>query len=231
MRTKFPSRSGTQSQSLYPCLLGLVAALLVTTQASATVVNGNFDSGLSGWTVTGDVTATAEATLSDATDGYAALYQPLALAPGQYRIEFDVLGLLSSDLSADPNAFPDTLFASLYFINDLSSFDLAGAVFDDSAALLDLDASGPLYVAGTLSQSALGPDWMHLSFDFQNQYSYVVPVFELVDFNYLSGDSAASVDNVSITATGVVPEPSSLVVLALGVGGLFVRRRPPRSVA
>lgn len=206
--------------------LGLAVACFSAVPGYATVINGDFSTGLSDWTASGDVSATTEATLGDNGEIYSYLLQPVALANGQYRIEFDFLNLLSSDLTGDVNAFPDTFFASLFFTNDLPSFDLVGAVFDDVTPLMDLDASGALNVAGVLSPSVAGPNWTHFSFDFTNNYSYVIPVFELLDFNFVSADSVVSLDNVSITQpTGVVPEPATLTLMAMGLAGCIATRK------
>lgn len=219
-------KKSLSSKSTKRWALGLAVACFSAVPGYATVINGDFSAGLSDWTSAGDVSATTEATLADNGQIYSYLLQPVALASGQYRIEFDFENLLSADVTSDPNAFPDSFFASLFFVNDLSTFDLANGVFDDVAPLLDADSSGVLNVAGVLSPSAVGPNWTHFSFDFTNNYNYVIPVFELLDFNFVSADSAVNLDNVSITQpTGVVPEPATLTLMAMGLAGCVATRK------
>lgn len=203
--------------------LGIAVACLAAAPGYTDVMNGDFGAGLSNWTTSGDVTGTTEATLGDNNEIYSYILQPVALANGSYRLEFDFLNLLSSD---DANGFPDMFFASLFFTNDLPSFDLAGAIFDDVTPLMDLDASGALNVAGVLSPSMVGPSWTHFSFDFTNNYSYAIPVFELLDLNFVSADSAVSLDNVSISQpSGVVPEPATITMVAMGLAGCIATRK------
>ncbi|MBI2425203.1 MAG: hypothetical protein HYV27_20420 [Candidatus Hydrogenedentes bacterium] len=198
--------------------LALVLAAFTAVPCSASVVNGAFDSGLSSWTASGDVTAATEAVLGDNGTDYSLLYQGVALAPGAYRIEFDFLNLLSGDLSVDPFAFPDTFFGSLFFTDDLGAFDLAGAVFDDVTPLLDLDASGASNVNGVLGASALGGNWTHFTLDFSSNYAYAIPVFELFDLNLATGDSQVWVDNVSITPSiPNLPEPATMTLSLMGL--------------
>lgn len=203
----------------------LAAVCLFAIPSGASIVNGTFDTGLTGWTSEGDVLAASDASLGDDGALYSLLYQGVALAPGSYRFEFDFLNALSGDL-IDDLSFPDTFFASLYFTNDLGTFDLANAVFDDVQSVMDLDASGPYNVAGTIGGSVLGPQWTHVTYDFTNAYAYVVPVFELLDLNGIGADSNVRVDNVSITAqSAIVPEPATFTLLALGLAGTVVRTR------
>lgn len=201
-------------------------AWLTALSSSATIVNETFDAGTIGWTTSGDVGGTTDAYLGDTNTDYSLLYQGFAIAPGTYRIEFDYLNVMSSEVPADLAAFPDVFFASLYFTNDLGTFDLAGNVYDDVDFLLDLDSTGAYNVAGTLSPSALGGNWTHFSYDFTNSYAYVIPLFELFDFNTITSDSQTRLDNVMICqTTQVVPEPATLTLSLLGLLGCVVTRR------
>lgn len=198
-------------------------------QAShATLLNGDFSSGLNGWRTEGDVqVVNEEAILGDNNEFYSALYQGVALVPFIYTIEFDFKNALSDvpDMPGDPFAFLDTFFASLYFIDDLDQFNLAASAYDDTLALFDLDASGVFNNNGTIGASAKGADWFHFSMTFDNTYNYVIPTFELFDFNFIDNDSQVFLDNVSMNP---VPEPATIVLLGsglLGLGGVALRRR------
>lgn len=209
----------------------LVALILVCAGAwpsvcYATVVNGDFSSGLADWTTIGDVTGVSDAVLGDDGADYSHLYHGVLLAAGSWRLEFDVLNLLSSDLPSGPFAFPDAFFASLFFVNDLSTFNLTGAVFDGVIPLFDMDFGGPFGVTGSLGPSPLGGGWLHYSLDFVNLYSYIVPAFELFNENTFPSDSTVRIDNVTLTPqTSVIPEPSTFALCGVGlVSFLFFQR-------
>lgn len=198
----------------------------------AVVVNGDFASGLTGWTSDGDVsvTAAAEARLGD-NGSFGVLYQGVAEPAGGLVLRFDYN---PAGLSANVpgGTFPDLFYASLYFIDDLPSFSLdpANPVFDDVIPLFDLDFSGvtcggaPGACGGTLAD--IGGGWYRYSLAFPNAYQYAIPVFELRDGNFLV-DSHVLVDNVEILPAAA-PVPGTLFLL---LGGLALRLRRLRARA
>lgn len=186
------------------------------------VVNGTFAAGLAGWNVTGSVQVTAEeAVISDATaPPPAVLHQVVALPSGSWEVSFD----FRSDLSegAPPGRFPDTFFASLYFVQQSADLDIPGKVFDDALGLMDLDAGGVTNLLGSVSPSLKGGDWQTYAATFQNTYAYVAVAFELAGLNGTAGDSSVWIDNVRLL---VVPEPAVWLLLAAGLSVLVLRRR------
>ncbi len=204
----------------------LLLSILTSANISQAVpTNGDFANGLTGWSTLGDVTAdNQEAVLGDngATDSL--LYQAVALAPGQYSLQFDFLNDLSPVL---PNlGFLDTFFASLYFINDVSQLDILGGGFDAFTPLFDLDANGVFNLTGSVGASSKGGNWQHYALTFPNSFNYVVPPFELLEQNFINADSTVRIDNVSIELSAV-PEPGTLLLVSSGLLfiGRMIRRR------
>jgi hypothetical protein len=181
------------------------------------LLNGDFSSNLDGWSTIGDVSVVSEvAALGDDGQWYSALYQFVASTPGLYEIEFDFYGGLSEEV---PDfTFPDTFFASLYFIDDPGGFDLPGGIYGDAVGLMDMDYSGAYSDEGIITPSGIGPGWQHFSMSFD-----IIPAFELADFNFINNDSYCLVDNVAITP--IIPEPATLSILGGGLLGLLARRR------
>ncbi|MBC8413113.1 MAG: PEP-CTERM sorting domain-containing protein [Nitrospira sp.] len=209
--------------------LSISVLLLVGTvsHSKAFILNGDFSSGLTGWTIINNVTETSgEAILND-SNGITALYQGAALAAGNYTIEFDFLNQMSSSSLVHPFTFFDTFFASLYYINDINTFNLTTLTFDGEAALFDMDHTGNFNVNGTITASSKGGSWEHFSTSFVNNFNYAIPTFELFEINFANGDSSLNIDNVEIAANvAPIPEPSTLLLTAGGIIGFtYLRRR------
>lgn len=193
--------------------------LLCSNAAADPIVNGDFSSGFSGWSGSGIVNNSGFALLED-NDGYALLYQGAALAPGNYTLDFDFTTILSELIPQ--GTFADSFYASLYFVDDISTFDLAALSFDDVVPLIDL--SGPLIDWGGGTVTTVGNGWLHYSIGFSNSYQYAIPVFELFDLNFILGDSRIEIDNVAIGGTAV-PEPASALLLAAVLGAAVLRKK------
>jgi hypothetical protein len=195
------------------CWLGATGALGGFTG----LLNGEFSDDLVGWTATGNVfVQSGEAVIGELGVTRSRLYQGVALPAGEGSVEFDLLPDLSDTVQG--GALFDTFFASLYFVDDLSTFDLELGIYDAQVPLMDLDAFGPFNVAGSLEPSVLGGDWIHFQAEFLSSYTHVVLAFELVDQNGLEADSRVRVDNLAL-----IPEPA--VIYLLGLGLLLLRRK------
>lgn len=188
----------------------------------AGLANGDFADGLAGWVTEGTVSVMGEqAMLNDRNQPVSFLYQPVALLPGEYQIQFDVL----NELAPNPGSgfFPDTFYASLYFTTNAASFSVTAGTYDSVLALLDMDANGLVPNVGSSGTSPLGDGWIRYTATFQNSFGYVVPVFELPDLDTTTGNSAVRIDNIVIVA-----EPWSVGLLGLGLGLLaYIRRQLP----
>ena len=181
----------------------------------------DFSAGLVNWTNSGDVSVSSEEmVLGDSTTNRTITYRPFALAPETYTIEFDFNNQLSDTF--DTGTFPDVFFASMYFTDDLGAFSIVSNMFAASLALMDLDYIGPYNVLGTIGASIKGPQWSHYTGTFTTSNTYSILAFELDSLNETSGDSAVRIDNISIT---VVPEPASILLVALGLAFLLSTRR------
>lgn len=193
--------------------------LSLTTQAS--VVNGEFSDALSEWTAADNVSVdtAGHAVLGDSGADSRALYQGVALAPGKYQLSFDFNG---NGLSPSGPSFLDVFSASLYFTNNLGSFDpLDPSTFAASPdpGLFDLDSSGKTFwEAGPDNITSNGPNtppspWEHFNFLFDQTYAYAIPFFELFNVGNVPGDSTVLLDNVSIQPASA-PEPAPILLLA-----------------
>jgi len=204
----------------------LAASLCCAGTGYATLVNGDFSSGLDGWSVQGDVAVeSGAAVLGDDAEWYSLLFQGAALEPGAYTLQFDFFNALSGDVP-DFALGPDYFLASLYFTDDLGAFDLVNGVYDDAIGLMDMDFAGLISSSGTITPVAGMDGWYRYSIGFSNAYAYAIPVFEMMDFNFVDNDSGVGVDNVRIDP--IIPEPATALLFACGLAlrAAWKRRAP-----
>lgn len=187
----------------------------------------DFSDGLTGWTVTGNVKAVAEtALLSDAGAAHSTLHQAAEWDAPTFTIELEFQDLLSNTI--EPGRFPDAFFASAYFVDDLGSFDLATLSYDHALPLFTITTGQDLLVhTGTVGPGESGENWQRYQATLSCDYAYVIPVFELLDYNLTTGDSGVQIDHVLI-----IPEPRVVALLGLGTVILLrvTRRRRVGSI-
>jgi hypothetical protein len=106
-------------------LLLLVAFWVPRSAWADAVVNGGFDSGLSGWQTDGGVfPSSGIAVLADDSFTSGLLWQPVASLDGRFTLTFDFNNALSA--SVPQGTLADSFFATLYFTDNLATFDIAG---------------------------------------------------------------------------------------------------------
>ncbi len=196
-------------------LSAVVVIALSSTRALAFPSNGDFSDGLNHWTTRGNVVESGEhAVLGDTGASHSVLHQGGAWMLKLLTFDLDIRNLLAETVPV--GLFADGFFASLYFTDDLASFDPDNGGYDRVVPLFDMDASGIYNSAGTVGDSAKGPDWQHVSVSLENQHAYAIPVFELYDLNQVGGDSLVFLDNITI-----VPEPGTLGLFGSGLAVLL----------
>lgn len=220
-----------------------IGLLLAATSAefvrAMPVSNGEFTLGLQGWIYSPGASAASGVAQLDDSAGVASvsyIYQSFAIEGGNYSLAFD----FSSGLSAyAKGTFPDTFYASIYFVDDPSTFNLQNPGSLQAQSLLSVDVNGAFNVAGQLE--SLGENWMRYSTSFTSLAPFAIVVFELDNLDLDPGDtvvvfdslvnksenldSYVLLDNVWVEPE-LVPEPASMLLVALGLGlTVAVRRR------
>ncbi|MBN1362190.1 MAG: hypothetical protein JW993_16460 [Sedimentisphaerales bacterium] len=200
-----------------PCLKLLFCTVVTVgaispAYADITLQNGDFSSGLAGWTVEwGDVTDGGGYALfqEDAFDISSTLSQQFTLPLGAQLLSFDLT--LSAEGDRDPFAWPDAFTASLL---DAATFDplITWDPFVTEFFLLEntgaMETSAGMAVAGnTISldvSSWRGQDVL-LSFDLWGSYDGMTTTTHL--------------DNVDVS---VVPLPSAVLLAIVGLGSSII---------
>jgi hypothetical protein len=210
------------SRSLLACLILLLALVAAPAFSLAAPINTNFSfsSGLTGWSADGDVAVVSGVTELTDPNGGGTLLQSTNTGPGSFVLTFDLFnGLAPKGNPGFPgNVFADLGAGTLYFSN--SALTLTTLAGNSSTVLFDAASSG---VVTTLSSVALGSGWFQYTLAFQTAFSYVTPVFDLFDQDFVA-NSILKIDNVKLEAAAApVPEPATVILLAGAIP--FIRRR------
>ncbi len=189
------------------------------------ISEGCICSPLDGWHYGGDVTAAGcDKVLGDNGADWSYLYKFFPKNRGKYRISFDFKNELSDVpyvVGSDDLAFLDTFYATIYFVNSCSRFDLEKCSCGYAIPLFDLDANGPFNIHGSIGHSSRGEDWLHFDMVFVNYFHKVIPTFELFDLNSLDNDSKVLIADLSVSQ---VPIPGTILLLGTGLFGMLALR-------
>lgn len=192
----------------------LFVSLVLCQPAYALLINGDFTSGLDDWVTSGSVSAVSEAAQLDDSNGnyYSMLTQAGIFSPGTHTFSFDYQVI---NLGAAPVDEP-------FSTNDLFSATLFGTNSDP------VDFSQYVSLAQLQLQDSLMPTQHKFSITFQNEYSHLIPYFELLDGNFIESDSCIVIDNVIITEepqTAPIPEPATFILLLAGMFSIIGLKR------
>jgi hypothetical protein len=222
-----------RSRVLAICLPVFLLFLQLSSALGNEVANPEFENGLVDWETIGLVTIDGNnsALLAEGFDEGQPIYdsilfQGVGLNQGTYRLSFDYKNQLSESLQEqNENAFLDSFFAYLCFSNGLNNFNPTEPG-NPVIFLFGMDFAELFGQHGEYIKSS-SIEWSHFSTIFTMEfedvlYSYAIPTFELIDFNFIASDSSVLIDNVSITKVSAIPEPGTLVSLVIGLIGLGI---------
>jgi hypothetical protein len=204
-------------------IFGLWVACAAVATPSMALTNGDFSSGLTGWSSYGAASEQGGVLVLDDTGPSASgSWQVTATQGTRTILDFDIFGALSDFTPADPFGFSDIFNASIYLLDDSAGFDPTAGIVMSAVSVLSLDSGGPFDVNAEITAADLGADWLHVSFEFDSPSAYLAPSFELFELALVGGDSRVLIDNVVLAP---IPEPGTALLVLLGLGTISLGRR------
>lgn len=198
------------------------------------LVNGMFDAGTDGWTTIGGAAVITTGDLSDnryarVPDGaLVQLYQKARSPAPQVQVSFDFFTGLMSPLFPSPGAFPDTVFASVYFGAEESA--VQPEVFRSGSLLGMFDYDARAGLSALLPGAGIGPSlsrpgWSRFSatVNVPDGQPWLALTFQNLNASGTAADSVFLVDNLEVFS---IPEPAA-PLLALAVLLTGTRRHRP----
>ncbi len=194
--------------------------------------NGDFSAGLEGWETEGEVQVTSGFALQlDSAAAIARLYQSVEIDRGFWEISFNFQHAFSSQSTV--GVLVDTGFATLFLSEDpfqapanLGELPVDPPAGQQALELFDADFRGLREVGGTVELLGSRPGWSRFTATFRSDGGYLTPFLELVDQNFIDGDSAAAYDDFLLVR---IPEPSAgFLLLGWAAAWCWIRRRRPR---
>jgi len=188
-------------------ILGLL--LISQIANSATITNGNFGSGLAGWSAEGNVTV---------ADGYALLNTFSQVDTSAYGgTNGSILSQTVNGLAGDVISFSYNFFT----IDYMPYNDFAIVVGDDLYLISDVSAVGGSFSTG----------WQNFTFTALNDFADLK--FIVSNHTDTANDSIIAIDDITISSDSVsaVPVPAAAWLFGTGLMGLLGYRRRAQPLA